>query len=86
MSNQSSASAHPQTSLNNDLDHNGGFISLQAACEIAGLGETTLRRAIKDGRLKAYRVGGRILRIKPADLEAFLTAVPVVPTTEGARA
>lgn len=32
----------------------------------------TIQRWIRDGRLDAYRVGDRILRITPEALEAFL--------------
>jgi len=38
--------------------------------------ERTIRRAIRDGRLRAYRVGPRLIRIDPADLDRMARLIP----------
>ena len=45
--------------------------SVKVAAEQCGLSERTIHAAIKDGRLKAMRVGRRVL-ISPNELEAYL--------------
>lgn len=44
-------------------------ITLHEAAERVGVSTRTLRRYIADGRLTAYRIGPRIIRVDPADLE-----------------
>lgn len=46
-------------------------LTLAAASERCGLSVKTLRRYISGGRLRAYRVGPRSLRIDEADLDAL---------------
>lgn len=38
-----------------------------------GVDDKTIRRAIAAGRLKASRLGPKLIKIKMADLEAMLT-------------
>ncbi len=45
--------------------------SVKVAAEQCGLSERTIHSAIKDGRLKAMRVGRRVL-IAPRELDNFL--------------
>ncbi len=54
----------------------GAFISLAAAAEILGISVHTLRRRIAAGELPAFRSGRRIIRVRVADLERILHAVP----------
>ncbi|WP_045380137.1 helix-turn-helix domain-containing protein [Mycobacterium kyorinense] len=49
--------------------------SLSAAAEIANVHPRTLRRYIASGRLTAYRVGPRLLKVSLDDLEALLVPV-----------
>lgn len=44
-------------------------LSIKQAAEYHGVCERTIRRAIADGRLRAYRVGRRTIRI---DRDSFL--------------
>ena len=59
-----------------DVEQPFDQISLRACAALAGISESTLRRAIKSGRLTAYDIGQGnrrpTYRIKRADLEAYL--------------
>lgn len=47
------------------------------ACSIAGVGRTLLYAAIRDGKLKAKKMGRRTLILRTS-LEAWLAALPSV--------
>lgn len=49
--------------------------SLSAAAEYADVHPRTIRRYIAAGRLRAYRVGPRLLKVDLADLDALLMPV-----------
>lgn len=57
------------------------FYSVGEAAEQAGMSYDGIRTAIHTGRLRAYKVVGRV-KIKASDLEEFLRPVPIVPETE----
>lgn len=46
-------------------------IKLREAAEWYGVSERTLRRRIAEGRLRAYRIGPRAIRVSVEDLEAM---------------
>ena len=48
---------------------------LQEAADYWAVHERTVRRMIADGKLHAYRVGGHLLRIDMAEVEALTVAV-----------
>jgi excisionase family DNA binding protein len=50
-------------------------LSIDEAAASAGLGLTRLRQEIREGRLRARRVGGRVL-ITNDDLVAWLASLP----------
>jgi excisionase family DNA binding protein len=50
-------------------------LSINDTVLISGLGRDTIYRAIRDGRLKARKVGRRTLVLR-TDLEAFLSGLP----------
>jgi excisionase family DNA binding protein len=52
------------------------MVTLAAAAELYGITEKTLRRRISDGLLPAYRVGPRLIRVKPSDVEKLFTRIP----------
>jgi excisionase family DNA binding protein len=52
------------------------FHTPQAAAELLGITERTLRRMIASGDLPAYRLGPRLVRIKDSDLMAMLRPIP----------
>jgi excisionase family DNA binding protein len=55
---------------------------LQEAADYWAVHERTVRRMIADGKLSAYRVGGHLLRINMAEVEAL--TVPVAPESVSA--
>lgn len=50
-------------------------LSISEAAEQRGLSDSTIRRLISRGELRAYRIGPRLIRIDPADLDALFTEV-----------
>lgn len=63
---------------------NAATVSIAQAAEELGLTEKTVRRYIAAGRLPAYRVGPRNVRIKTSDLESLLVPIPTA-NVGGAR-
>lgn len=53
------------------------WIDQRQAADYLGITDRTLRRMIAAGKLPAYRLGPRLLRIDVADLDALLRPVPV---------
>lgn len=51
-------------------------LKLREAAEWYGISERTLRRRIAEGRLPAYRVGPRSIRVAAEDVEALATRIP----------
>lgn len=52
------------------------LVSQQSAAEYLGVTERTIRNYVSRGQLRAYRVGGRVVRIDRADLDAMLRQIP----------
>ncbi|MGP5251486.1 helix-turn-helix domain-containing protein [Brachybacterium alimentarium] len=57
-------------------EFNVANLSIAEAAEQLGLTEKTIRRYIAAGKLPAYRVGSRTVRIKSSDLERLLKPIP----------
>lgn len=55
------------------------LVSIKTVAERLDVNELTVRRMIADGKLTAYRVGSRLLRVDSADVDALL--VPVAAGT-----
>lgn len=51
-------------------------LSLKEAAEWYGVSERTLRRRIAEGRLPAYRLGPRTIRVRAEDVEALAKPIP----------
>jgi len=49
------------------------FVSIAAAADYLGVTPRTIRNMLLDGRLKAYTLGARTLRIRLSDIESALT-------------
>lgn len=61
----------------NDQDGRGEkFVSLAQSADYYGMSERSIRRMIAEGKLPAYRVGKRQIRIKVTDLEALAAPIP----------
>jgi len=54
------------------------FTSPAGAAEYLGVSVRTVRNMLADGRLKAYTLGPRVVRIRLSDIDAALS-----PYTEG---
>jgi excisionase family DNA binding protein len=52
------------------------LLSQQAAADYLGVTERTIRNYVSRGQLRAYRVGGRLVRVDQADLDALLRPIP----------
>jgi excisionase family DNA binding protein len=51
------------------------LFSIREAAEFLGLDQSTVRRAISAGRLKAVRMGPRLLRVPAAAIDEYLKPV-----------
>lgn len=51
-------------------------LTLKEAAGFYGVSEKTLRRRIAEGRLPAYRVGPRAIRVSASDVEALAQRIP----------
>ncbi|RPA12758.1 helix-turn-helix domain-containing protein [Gordonia sp. OPL2] len=56
---------------------NRSFVSITEAADYVGVSSKSIRRYISDGRLRAYRTGPKLLRIRMADLDSMVTGDPV---------
>ena len=50
-------------------------LSVSQACEIAGIGRTTLYEALASGELAARKIGRRLIILR-SDLSAWMAALP----------
>lgn len=48
------------------------YLGIPEAAAYLGVDDKTIRRAIAAGRLPGYRLGRKLIKVKPADLEALL--------------
>lgn len=58
------------------LPRGRALLSQAQAAEYLGVTDRTIRNYVSRGELPAYRVGGRVVRIDPADLEKLLRRIP----------
>lgn len=61
-----------------DLDRPTTLLSLTDAARLTRISRSTIRRAVADGSLPAYRVGNRY-RVRVTDLEAWIDAARIDP-------
>ena len=66
--------------------HAGHLHTMQSAADWLGTSESTVRRLIARGELRAYRFGPRLVRIDPADLAALATPVTSLADLRGGAA
>jgi excisionase family DNA binding protein len=52
------------------------YISIPQAAEVLGVCDKTIRRHIAAGRLRAYRCGKRLIRVRVEDIEKLLREIP----------
>lgn len=51
------------------------WISLAEAAERCGVNYRTIRRYVGTGRLKAVRIGPRLLKVRPSDVDALMKPI-----------
>lgn len=54
-----------------------GYIGLQDAAAYLDVNPMTIRRMISRGQLTGYRLGGRLIKIRVADLDALMSPIEV---------
>jgi excisionase family DNA binding protein len=54
----------------------GRGLTVAEAAEHYNCSERTIRRRIADGTLRAWRVGPKLIRLDPADLERMARRIP----------
>lgn len=54
------------------------FVSLAEAARYLSVSPDSIRRRIAEGKLPAFRVGPRNVRVRIADLDALLERIPTV--------
>lgn len=64
-------------------DGQASLLTLKQAATWLSTSETTVRRMIARGELRAYRFGPRLSRVDPADLAAVATAVTPMAALRG---
>lgn len=52
------------------------YVGIVEAAIYLDVAPKTIRKLIADGKLPAYRIGQRVLKVKIADLDAVLTPIP----------
>ena len=52
------------------------LITVDAAAEYLGIGPRTVRRYIAIGRLTAYRIGDKLIRVDQAECDNLIRVVP----------
>jgi excisionase family DNA binding protein len=60
------------------------YVSLAEAQGILGVSNRTLRRWIAEGRLSAYRLGPRMIRLDGDELDRLARPIPSAAATRGA--
>jgi len=50
----------------------GTFITIQQAADYLGVNTRTVRYMVADGRLTAYSLGPRVIRLRKSDVDAAL--------------
>lgn len=52
------------------------YISITQAADVMGVCDKTVRRHIAAGRLRAYRCGKRLIRVRVEDIEYLMREIP----------
>lgn len=60
----------------NSSCHTGAspLLTIRQAADLLSISERTMRRIIQRGEVPTVRMLGRVIRVRPADLDAFLSA------------
>ena len=86
MSNGAVSSYHEPMDRQVTVDESGDLLSVAEAAKLLRVSVATFKRWLKDGRLPAYHLGPRYVRIRRSDLTRVLTPLQregVIPVKEG---
>lgn len=61
------------------------YLSLGAAAERLGVSPKTLRRRIAEGKLRAFRTGTRLIRIRAEDLDELFEEITTLGSIDTSR-
>jgi excisionase family DNA binding protein len=50
------------------------ILNVKQVCDLAGVSESTVRRAIRAGHLQGSRIGGRTLRFTTEDIRRWMSS------------
>lgn len=56
------------------------YINITQAADVLGVCDKTVRRHIAAGRLRAYRCGKRLIRVRTDDIENLMREIPSART------
>ena len=73
------------TNTTSDPDAPPHYATIPAASRVLGIGERVLRRAIRDGQVPVYDVGGAWPRVALAEVQDWIRSTRI-PATSHARA
>ena len=57
------------------LDQSRAYVGIPEAATYLDVATKTIRRYITEGKLPAYRLGNRVIKVKIADLDSVLTPI-----------
>lgn len=57
------------------------MLDVEEVMERLGVSDSTVRRLVKDGKLRAYRIGRR-LKFKPEDIDRFVESQVIAPRSD----
>jgi excisionase family DNA binding protein len=52
------------------------YLTVDEAAAYLGVARNTIKNYINDGRLRAFKLGPRMLRVRQSDVDALLTELP----------
>lgn len=65
-----------RSSLRGRQDASPSVITQAEAADRLGVTDRTIRRWVAEGRIRAYRVGPRLVRVDSGDVDAMLAPIP----------
>ena len=54
----------------------GALCTPREACDYLKITDRTMRRYVSEGKIRAYRIGTKHIRLRVADVEALLERIP----------
>ena len=63
-------------------DKSNALVSVESAAQQLSLGVISIRRMVKSGKIKAYKLGHNTVRIAQADIDAFVASKQIMPAVK----